>query len=41
MTVTKLRLSFLVAELYQYFGIHLPGGYLTQTFNSLTLRGDL
>ena len=42
MTLMKLRLSFHATELYQHFGIHQPGGYLTQTVNSLTLiRGHV
>ena len=36
----KLRLGFLVPELYLTCW-NTSGGYLTQTFNLVTLRGDL
>ena len=36
----KLRLGFLVPELHLTFW-NTSGGYLTHTFNSVTLRGDL
>ena len=39
MTLVKLRLGFLVTELPSHFG-NISGYFLTQTFNSWTLRGD-
>ena len=34
MTLMKMRLV-------EHFGMHLPSAYLTQTFNSLTLRDGI
>ena len=39
MTLMKLRLGFLCWAVLTFWNI--SGGYLTQTFNSQTLRGDL
>ena len=39
MILMKLRLGFLVAEIILTFWT-ISGGFLTQTFNSWTLRGD-
>ena len=40
MALMKLRLGFLDAEIILIFW-KISGGFLTQTFNSWTLRGDL
>ena len=40
MTLMKLRLGFRVTETALTFW-NISGGFLTQTFNSGTLRGDL
>ena len=39
MTLMKLRLDFIYLTVLTFWNI--SGGYLTQTFNSQTLKGDL